>query len=317
MINSDYQYTTTYSDIDAINLLSNSTYIYSYSAEERSRVVVDSLKAKYKDIVSFIQLEWKDEEEDIIKNTFTNQEYSLRSKENISALLNASPSNTLYIDVSGLNNRISAALLKNILSDDLSLSTNVLVLYAEPESYKIKRFSSESVYIDLSEKINGIKPLPGFANIIPDDIDYKFIALLGFEGGRFTHLVNNVQPAEDNIIPVIGVPGYRMEYPFVAYWGNRNGLNTTGAWANIKYAAANSLVNVYLLLDKIHRKNPKSKIKLAPIGTKPHAIGAILFAIKHPKEVEIVYDNPKRKIERTRGVGLIVVCDVSKLIREN
>jgi hypothetical protein len=315
MINSDYRYTTTYSDIGTINLLPNSTYIYGYSTEGRSRVVVDSLKEIYKDSISFIQLEWKDEGEDIIKNTFTDQEYSLRSKENIKALLNTFPSDTLYIDISGLNNRISAVLLNNILSG--GLSTNVLVLYAEPESYKIKRFSSESVFIDLSEKINGIKPLPGFANIIPDDIDYKFIALLGFEGGRFTHLVNNVQPAEDNIIPVIGVPGYRMEYPFVAYWGNRNGLTTTGAWANVKYAAANSLVDVYLLLNKIHKNNPKSKIKLAPIGTKPHAIGAILFAIKHPKEVEIVYDNPIRKTERTSGVGLIVVCEVSKLIREN
>ena len=314
MINCDYQYTTTYSDIDTINLLSNSTYIYGYSTEGRSHVV-DSLIEKYKDKVSFIQLEWKDEEKDIIENKFTNQEYSLRSKENIKTLLNSYPSDTLYIDVSGLNNRISAALLNNILSGDLN--TNVLVLYAEPESYKIKKFSSESVYIDLSEKINGIEPLPGFANIIPDDIDYKFIALLGFEGGRFTHLVNNVQPAEDNIIPVIGVPGYRMEYPFVAYWGNRNGLITTGAWANIKYAAANSLVDIYLLLNKIHKKNPKCKIKLAPIGTKPHAIGAILFAIKHPKEVEIVYDNPKRKVERTSGVGLVVVCEVSKLIKEN
>jgi len=315
MINRDYQYTTTYSDIDSINLLPNSTYIYGYSPEKRSRVVVDFLINKYEDSVSFIQLEWKDEEKDIIKNKFTNQEHSLRSKENIKTLLSISPADTLYIDVSGLNNRISAALLKNTLSGDLS--TNVFVLYAEPESYNIKKFASESVYNDLSEKINGIEPLPGFANIIPDDIDYKFIALLGFEGGRFTHLVNIVQPADDNIIPVIGVPGYRMEYPFVAYWGNRYGLTTTGAWANVKYAAANSLVDVYLLLNKIHKKSPKSKKKLAPIGTKPHAIGAIIFAIKHPKEVEIVYDNPKREIERTSGVGLIVVCEVSKLIKEN
>lgn len=314
MINSDYKYTNIYSDVNNITLESNSTYIYGYSTEERSHVV-DILKEKYKDSISFTQLEFIDEEKDLIEDKLSGAIYSLRSKGNIKTLLSIYPSNILYIDVSGLNNRISAALLNNLLSNCEDIKVHVL--YAEPASYKIKQFKSESVYIDLSEKINGIEPLPGFANIIPDDIDYKFIALLGFEGGRFTHLINNIQPAEDNIIPVIGVPGYRMEYPFVAYWGNRNGLITTGAWANVKYAAANSLVDVYLLLDKIHRKNPRCKIKLAPIGTKPHAVGAILFAIKHPKEVELVYDNPKRKIERTNGVGLIVICEVSKLIKEN
>lgn len=314
MINSDYKYTNIYSDVNNITLEPNSTYIYGYSTEERSHVV-DILKEKYKDSISFTQLEFIDEEKDLIEDKVSGAIYSLRSKGNIKTLLSIYPSNILYIDVSGLNNRISAALLNNLLSNCEDIK--VYVLYAEPASYKIKQFKSESVYIDLSEKINGIEPLPGFANIIPDDIDYKFIALLGFEGGRFTHLINNIQPAEDNIIPVIGVPGYRMEYPFVAYWGNRNGLITTGAWANVKYAAANSLVDVYLLLDKIHRKNPRCKIKLAPIGTKPHAVGAILFAIKHPKEVELVYDNPKRKIERTNGVGLIVICEVSKLIKEN
>jgi hypothetical protein len=241
--------------------------------------------------------------------------YSLRSKENIKDILNTYHSDILYIDVTGLNNRISAALLNNILSDNIN--TSVFVLYAEPKLYKIQLFKSESVYIDLSEKINGIEPLPGFANIFPDDIDYKFVALLGFEGGRFTHLINNVQPAEDNIIPVIGVPGYRLEYPFVAYWGNRSGLIDTGAWANVKYAAANSLVDVYMLLKKIKTNHPKCKIKLAPIGTKPHVIGAILFAIKHSREVELIYDNPKRKIERTDGVGSIVVSEISKLIKEN
>jgi hypothetical protein len=313
MINSDYKYTTIYSDVTDIVLTPNSTYIYGYSAESRSHVV-DTLKEKYKNNISFIQLESKDGERDIIEDKVSTRTYSLRSKENIKNLLNTYHSNVLYIDVTGLNNRISAALLNNILSD---ISTSVFVLYAEPRSYKIQLFKSESVYIDLSEKINGIEPLPGFANIFPDDIDYKFVALLGFEGGRFTHLINNVQPAEDNIIPVIGVPGYRLEYPFVTYWGNRSGLTDTGAWANVKYAVANSLVDVYMLLEKIKTNHPKCKIKLAPIGTKPHVIGAILFAIKHPREVELIYDNPKRKIERTDGVGLIVVSEISKLIKEN
>ncbi|MCD8495547.1 MAG: hypothetical protein LRY45_02260, partial [Bacteroides graminisolvens] len=136
----------------------NSTYIYGYSTENRSHVV-DILKDKYQDSTSFIQLELIDEEKDIVENKLSSLRYSLRSKENIKSLLNSYPSQTLYIDVSGLNNRISAALLNNILPSESDV--NVVVLYAEPESYKIKQFKSESVYIDLSEKINGIEPLPG------------------------------------------------------------------------------------------------------------------------------------------------------------
>lgn len=316
MINSDYRYTNIYSDINDLALDTSSTYIYSYSVENRSKIV-NVLKGKYNTNITFVELELLDSDKDIIIDKSSNVRYSLRSKNSIKSLIEIYKNKTIYVDISGLNNRVSAALLNNLLGDITYTDVDVRVVYAEPESYKIKEFKTESVFIDLSEKIDGIEPLPGFANIIPDDIDYKFVALLGFEGGRFTHLINNIQPAEDNIIPIIGVPGYRLEYPFIAYWGNRNGLTTTGAWNNIGYAAANSLVDAYLLLNKIHRKNPKSKIKLAPIGTKPHAVGAILFAIKHPKEVELVYDNPKRKTVRTEGVGLIVECEVSKLLKEN
>jgi hypothetical protein len=43
----------------------------------------------------------------------------------------------------------------------------------------------------------------------------------------------------------------------------------------------------------------------------------MLFALQFPNQVEIVYDNPKRKINRTDGIGKIVICDISLLIREN
>ena len=32
---------------------------------------------------------------------------------------------------------------------------------------------------------------------------------------------------------------------------------------------------------------------------------------------KLLYDNPKRSLHRTEGVGNILVCDVTKLYREN
>src|SRR5205814_58026 len=150
--------------------------------------------------------------------------------------------------------------------------------------------------------------------IIPqDDLNIPFVALLGFEGGRFTYVLENIQPSKD-IFPVIGVPGFRPEFPFIAYWGNKRSLEDSKRWTNVKYVAANSLVEVYDLLTKLKKDNVSGKLKVAPIGTKPNAIGAILFAIKNPNDVELVYDNPIRKIKRTKGVGKIIECSVTHLL---
>ena len=316
MINCDYKYTAVFSTIKDFIPISGCTYFYSHSTEERS-FIVDSIIPLYQSHITFVEI--VSTARDLILEKSSGEEFNLKSSSSMKALLGKYNSKTLYIDVTGINNRIAASLLNNsmkLINDD-KFELDVRIIYAEPKKYKIKQFKTEGVYNDLSEKIEGIEPLPGFVNIIPDDVDMKFVALLGFEGGRFTHLIENIQPPTDNIIPVIGVPGYRLEYPFVAFWGNRRPLKATESWTNIKYAAANSLVDVYLLLLKILTDNPKSKIKLAPIGTKPHAIGAILFAIKYPKEVELVYDNPKRESVRTEGVGQIVECCVSNLLEEN
>jgi hypothetical protein len=294
----------------------DSTYIYGKSAEERSHFV-DELILRNDPSVYYIKIEELDAE--TIIDSFTMEKYFLRSSSNICKLLTKFGTKNIYIDVTGLDNRICASLIKNAIDlNNKSAVSNVKVVYAEPASYDIKEFKTESVFNDLSEQIDGIYPLPGFATIFPqDEEEVVLIALLGFEGGRFSHMLENVQPPRENVIPVIGVPGFRPEYPYVAYWGNRRPLEETDTWRKIKFASANSLVEVYMMLTKLAIKNPTYKIKLAPIGTKPHAIAAMLFAIKNPKTVELVYDNPKRKKQRTEGIGNVIECVISKLINEN
>lgn len=316
MINNDYLYTSIHSVISDFSPVKGSTYLFGYSPEERSHCV-DTLMARFANDIRFVKI--AECPNDIILDELDSISYNLRSTSSIIDFLKKYSTETLYIDVTGLNNRICASILNNSLKAvKEKIFRDVKVVYVEPSSYKIQQFKSEGYFNDLSEKIDGIEPLPGFATIIPEDIDdVQFVALLGFEGGRFTHLLENVQPPKDNVIPIIGVPGFRMEYPFLAYWGNHRPLETTETWRYIEYAAANSIIEVYLLLDSILKKNSIGKIKLAPIGTKPHAIAAILFAIRHPQKIELVYDNPKRQKQRTEGLGNIVECFVSKLLEEN
>ena len=164
--------------------------------------------------------------------------------------------------------------------------------------------------------MDGINPLPYFIRFI--DLDRKiFVPLLGFEGARFTQIYEEVSPSDEDIIPVVGLPGYRMEYPFVTLFSNKPPLWNTTSWANIQYVMANSVVDVYIKLLDIYTQNKDAKIVVAPIGTKPHAIGAILFAMKYEDRVELIYDNPKRNERRTDGIGRIIVCNASRLVNEN
>lgn len=316
MINQDYLYTSIYKDINDFVLEEGSTYIYGHSPEYRSHLV-ENLIGRFSRTVNFVKIEGKSP--DLILDHNKNKIYSLKSSTQMNDFIESYSNDIVYIDTTGLNNRQSAPILKSSITfhkkNDIG---KINVIYVEPQTYKIKEFKAEGVFNDLSESIEGISPLPGFASIIPDNTEnIIFVALLGFEGGRFTHLIESIQPKYENIFPIIGLPGFRPEYPFVAFWGNRKAFEETNSWRQIKFASANSIVDAYQILKKILEKNPRARLKIAPIGTKPHAIAAMLFAIKNEKNVEIIYDNPKRNKKRTDGVGLIVECSVSKLIEEN
>jgi hypothetical protein len=58
---------------------------------------------------------------------------------------------------------------------------------------------------------------------------------------------------------------------------------------------------------------PRDTMKVAPIGTKPHAMGAVLFALASSKTVELVYDHPIRKATRTAGKARLLLYEVSVL----
>jgi hypothetical protein len=311
MIKDNYLYSTIYDNLADFTPERGSVYLYGHSAEERS-YISEELIARFPSEITFIEI--KEISHDIIKENYSNNEYHLRDRVSISKFLSLFNATTLYLDSTGLNNRICAALLNNAFSLFSTLNiSDIKVIYAEPETYKVVQFSTEGIFHDLSESIDGIEPLPGFASIIPyNENDTCLVALLGFEGGRFVYILEHVESS--NVFPVIGVPGFRPEYPFLTYWGNRRPLENGDIWSNIRYASANSIPDVYTLLTKFLKASPSGRLKVSPIGTKPHAIAAILFAIKNPLKVELIYDNPMRVKKRTEGVGKIVECSVYKLL---
>jgi|SRR5690606_17567399 len=294
-----------------LSIPKNTVYFYGISPEDRSNEYNNLQDVE--DIV-FYQIT-KIDGEDTIEVGEDKKKINLRDLSEIDSLIENINKANIYIDVTGLDNRVCAPLIKQcIASFNNGKIELVRVIYSEPHEYDVKKFKSEGVFSDLSEKILGIDPLPGFIKVFPTEDEIFLIALLGFEGGRFIHLIEQVECTNKNIIPVIGLPGFRLEYPQIAFWGNQKPLKDTGSWRNVKYASANSAVEVYFLLKEIKKQHPDAFFKIAPIGTKPHAIGAMMFATKYEDDTELVYDNPIRKKKKTKGVGKVIECLVTELL---
>lgn len=137
--------------------------------------------------------------------------------------------------------------------------------------------------------------------------------MLGFEGARVSYLISQLEPPGGKIIPVVGVPGFRPEYPFATYLGNRTPLMLTQAWKQVRFATANCPFDLYYVLQDIANDFPGHVLKIAPVGTKPHAIGGVLYAIANPSSVELVYDHPIRKAKRTEGTARLLAYHISAL----
>ena len=243
----------------------------------------------------------------------TQSNIAVRSSRQLSDLLNGLRRRTrLYIDITGLEHQVWAPLIKSALETGIQ----TFVVYVEPGDYRLSATRREGDIFDLSEKINGVAPIPGFASLNElDTPDIPFIALLGFEGIRFSYVLEVAQPSRSKIIPIVGVPGFRPEYPFYTFDGNRPVFEQTSAWMRVRFAKANCPFSLWYTLKDIALEQDAGSMKIAMIGTKPHAVGAILFYFTHSGNVELIYDHPKRKEKRTEGSSRVLVYAISAFVK--
>lgn len=218
------------------------------------------------------------------------------------------PGKKIYLDITGLTHGFWAPILKLFLvqKNDLSL------IYVEPREYTKSKNPVIGSFYDLSERIDGISPLPGLSTFSEDNEDFIFIPILGFEGQRYLHLLENVQPLPNRTFPIIGVPGYKAEYPFYTYHGNRLPLMDNKSWKNVRYASASCPYESFDVISEIATDYPDLPIKIALLGTKPHALGAILYRLMNPGKTELVYDHPIRLQKRTTGATIKHIYHVSE-----
>ena len=186
-------FTDTFSKVNDFIPEMGSAYIFGASTEERS-IHIQEWESKTNN-VSFVRI--TDQQPMHFKIDINNneEEYSLRTLSQLNRLLSPLSSKTIYIDITGLSHHIWAPLLKMALT----LCNEVKAVYVEPARYRYSATPKEGEIFDLSERISGISPIPGFISFREPAEEEKvcLVPLLGFEGTRFAYVVEQVQPPGD------------------------------------------------------------------------------------------------------------------------
>jgi hypothetical protein len=206
----------------------------------------------------------------------------------------------VWVDISVLPLRIWGPIVHALYKSPACKSLKII--YAIPEEYSAHRAPTPTSTYDLSERVQGIQPVPGFAKLREPDPgrDRVLVVVLGFEGTRARHVSSVLDPLP-KVIPIVGAPGTQVEYPSNAIACNREFFEVTSSYSELRVADACSPFAVRKLLERL--STGRRYLYIATLGTKAHTLGCLLFAMEHWDDAEIIYDHPVAKAGGTTGLN--------------
>lgn len=298
-----------YASRDNLILPEDAVYVFGQSIEERSHL---SSEWQASQTATFIKID-EEEYQSFAFRALGNQ-VQLRSATQLEAFLDqvCLPEVPLFLDITGLSHHVWAPLVARVFVRLLARGSvpSFRVVYVEPRHYRKSTVPRPGDIFALSEKCHGIRPLPGMLRLRRHYVEAKvLVVLLGFEGWRFDAVLATFEPDAGSVIPIIGLPGYRAEYPFYTVEGNLLPLDKDDNWIRRRFAKASDPFEVFAVLTEL--AGLKSGLRIAMVGTKPHSLGAVLFAAAFPDRGELVYDNPIRSAGRTDQGRRVQVYDLS------
>lgn len=164
---------------------------------------------------------------------------------------------------------------------------NITVFYTEPKSYLFTQGLFNTFHT--SSGPLSILEMPGYPGLELRGSKRKLIILLGFDGDLSKEINEDVSP--NDTIVVNGFPSYTPKFKDISLIANEKLVSDQNI--TIRYARANNPFEVYNLLKTIKNEEKGDFfLNIAPLGTKPMALGACLFALHNP-EVRIVYPLPE------------------------
>ena len=197
------------------------------------------------------------------------------------------PTKKIGIDISCLTKPYFYFLIK-LFKERFGL-LRLSVYYTEPKSYLFPKGSFDTFHT--SSGPLSITEIPGYSGVELRGAKRKLIILLGFDGDLSKEINEDVAPNETLVVN--GFPAYAPKFKDISLIANaklvRDEKNIT-----VKYARANNPFEVYNLLETIKDKSERNTfINVAPLGTKPMALGACLFAL-HNADVRVIYPLPDK-----------------------
>lgn len=237
------------------------------------------------------------------------KEWPLRSERRLAEFWANHGDGPICIDITGISTHIWPSLVRSALSTGRIVNA----LYVEPASYNFRGDPDDWALYDLSERRIGVESLPGFGGLRTVSSDrLTFVALLGFEGARIAHVLERDEIQRGKAISIVGAPGFRPEYPIHTVLSNRIVLQDEDRWQYVRYVRANCPFSLYRELDLIAAAAPEDILRIAIMGTRPHALGAVLFAVLAGRGVELIHDYPIPHENRTSGHSRTLVYHLSE-----
>lgn len=298
----------TYTNLHSLQVAENSVYLYGKSPEDRANI--SELQHSEESSIQYVELNINEDDTKLTVDLDGEIIIDLNNDQNLNNFFSKFNVLNFYLDITGLTHSAWAPILK-FFSKHQTLSLKVI--YIEPSSYSRKLAPLENEFYNLSLHIKGVSPVNGFHTLI-DSNEFTFVPLLGFEGARFNLINNTLEPSsKESIIPIVGLPGFKPWYVFETIRGNRQILKITDSYQRLDYIPSDCVFSCYYKLEEI--LNARKYLKVAPIGTKPHAVAAFILALNYPENVEIVYDHPIRTSKRTDGISKVHVYDIKHLFK--
>lgn len=289
-------------EMDPLDLRCDAGSLYLHGGGREERSTLDPKWLEWQSDVRFLPV--SEEVGEVVE--VGGMRIALRNRLGLQSIFDAS---VVYIDITGMTYSVWAPLVAAALGAQVVTR----VVYREPLDYKRNENPTRGMIYDLSESIDGIAPLPGLASLrarVP--VDSVFVPLLGFEGARLAHVIETSEPVADRVVPIVGGPGFRPEFTTQALLSGRLTLEQDGHYSRVQFSKANCPFDLFHELVKIQDHFGGAFLRIAPVGTKPHGLGAVLFAISRQGRAEIVYDHPIRKHHRTSGQSRVCLYEISQ-----
>ncbi len=186
------------------------------------------------------------------------------------------------------------------------------ICYLEPGKYSLKNEeSASSREFELSKLLTGYEGIPTLTKEL-EETRHRVVFFVGFESNRLVRAFEDqpISPMHSDL--VFGVPPYRAGWEANSYHNNIRCLSENDLRKRLHYCAAD---NPQAVLDKLGQiqdgVEPGRQLFVAPIGSKPHGIGAMLYQALHSESVGLLYDHPIKKAGRSEGYGPFHMFDFS------